>query len=455
LKKNNLVWILFTIILIAFLLIEFKGLTSPQPGDENVYFYMGKLFSELTIPYKDFFYAHPPLQIILLGLVFKIFGTNFIALKAIPLISTIISAFLIFKLSKKKFGTWEAILTLIFFLFSYSVLFNSVLSFGINIASMLFLFGLYQYYVKNNYLTAGIFFGLASITKLLSLIPIAVIFSLIFLRDKNKFLKILIGFSIIFITINLLFIILFGFNYINPVYKYHLLKSFQIDSNFSEYYNIIKLNWIIFALAFVSLFFKGSKLLDFKIISLTYLIALLISSRIFNYYFIIVIPLLAILSGYYAVRLLKKINKKIILIPLILFLILLIGWDLTANVSFLHNVGFNEFERGDDIIEFLNLKFDKSTPIVGDDSSTPLIALMDDRIILNNYIDTNSAVFESKLIDINRLTNDISNQKTIVVLRSNQGLSAIKEFRDFINTNCNLLSIFNTKLEGEYLIYDC
>ena len=70
-------WIPFLIVALVFIIIEAKGLTQVGPGDENVYFYMAKAVSEGQMPYRDFFYAHPPLHIFALATLIKIFGVNF------------------------------------------------------------------------------------------------------------------------------------------------------------------------------------------------------------------------------------------------------------------------------------------------------------------------------------------------------------------------------------------
>src|SRR3989338_10215315 len=107
--KNKLAYALFFVFVIMFILIVLKGLITPQPGDEDVYYYMGKMISEGKIPYRDFFFAHPPLHIYLTALVYKVFGFNIIILKSMPFISTLVSAFFIFKIAKEKFGTAESV----------------------------------------------------------------------------------------------------------------------------------------------------------------------------------------------------------------------------------------------------------------------------------------------------------------------------------------------------------
>ncbi|MBI2647000.1 glycosyltransferase family 39 protein, partial [Candidatus Woesearchaeota archaeon] len=197
-KNNKITYGLFLILTVLFFIIVFKGLKTPQPGDENAYYYMGKLISEGKQPYKDFFFAHPPLQVYLTAFIFLIFGFNIIVLKLIPLISTIVSGFVIFKISRHKFGNYEALVSILLFFFSYGVIFSSVFSFGIEIATMFMLVGIYYLLNKEKYFIAGLFFALAGTTRLLSLVPIFVIFATILVLNKKKFIKLLLGFLIIF-----------------------------------------------------------------------------------------------------------------------------------------------------------------------------------------------------------------------------------------------------------------
>src|SRR3989338_9829433 len=135
-KKDKLAYALFFAFAAIFISIVFKGAITAQPGDENVYFYMGKMIAEGKLPYRDFFYAHPPLHAYMIAAVYKVFGFNIIALKLVPLVSALIASFFIFKTAKEKFGDLESILSLLLFMLSYSIMFNSVFSFGVMTATM-------------------------------------------------------------------------------------------------------------------------------------------------------------------------------------------------------------------------------------------------------------------------------------------------------------------------------
>lgn len=446
---------MFVILLVLFLLIESNGLKNPQPGDEDVYFYMAKLAAEGKIPYRDFFYAHPPLHLFMTLPVIKLSGFNIVFLKLMPLAAAIITALLVFLIARKIFGDIEAVAALLLFLFSYSTLFNSVFAFGISEAAMFMAFGLYFYYARKDNLLAGIFFGIAGITRLLILIPFFTLILIVFFKNKNEFKKMIAGFFIVFGIINLILVLFFGQNYINPVYKYHLLKSYE-QNNINEYTNVIKLNWILFLSAAAVIFVKPkNRILDFGIISAVYLIFLALSSRLFNFYFVPIVPFLAILGGYSFAHLLKKIKSIRLLWLVVIIVSMLFLWDLSANVVFLNDFGFKGFSRGKDIVSFINSEFDSSYDLFGDESTVPLLALMSGRKIAFDIIDTNPAVFKTEILSIEKTLERIKESNIIFVARSKQGISELRQVQDFLNQRCNLMSSFSDKIEGTYFIYEC
>lgn len=453
--KNKIAYVLFFIFAVAFIAIALKGLITLQPGDENVYYYMGKLVSEGKFPYKDFFYAHPPLHIYLIALIYKIFGFKIAVLKAVPLISTLISAFFIFKIAK-KFGNSEAVISSLLFLFAYSTMFNSVFSFGIGAATMFLTIGFYFLWNKSNGILAGLFFGLAGITRLLSLVPILTIFALALFSNRRNFLKLLCGFCIVFLIINGLFVLFLGRTYAEQVYKYHLLKSFDTSENFKEYTDTLSLNWILFASACLFVFVKEKKQINtFAIISAVYLVSLLFLKKIFGFYFIITFPFLALIGGYSIVKIFSISAIKKWKVPLAVLLLLAFSWDFASNVLFLEKIGFAGFERGKELMDFVNSASNKDTLLFGDDSVVPLLALMTNRRIALDYADTNNEVFLSGMRNLSDVLDNLKGKEVLFIIRSKQGISSFSEVKELLNKNCDFLTKFHDKIEGSYLVYRC
>ncbi|MBI1935249.1 glycosyltransferase family 39 protein [Candidatus Woesearchaeota archaeon] len=451
---------IFFAMALAFILIVSKGLANAQPGDENAYYYMGKLVSEGKVPYRDFFYAHPPLHLYIIALVYNITGFNIVALKSISLLSTLASAFFIFRISKERFGSLEAIISSALFLFSYSVMFNSAFSFGIEIATMLLVIGFYCLWNRNNAAVAGIFFGLAAITRLLTLIPAFIIMAYCLASGRKKFLKFSSAFLAIFLLANGIFIASFGGSYTDPVYKFHFMKSLDSKEKFKEYSDIIKLNWILFLAGFSFLFVKDKKPIGIIMaVSLAYLLFLLALKKIFGFYLLPAFPFLAIAGGCSISGIMQSFSSnekwKKWKVPALILLFLIFGWNLAADILFLEKVGFTGFGRGNELADFVSSHSGSNTLLFGDDSATPLLALMSGKKIAFNAIDTNNQVFETGIVDLEKTLDKLKGNDVLFIARTKHGIYSFNEARRFLNQNCAFLSQFHDEMEGDYLVYKC
>src|SRR3989338_6281629 len=94
----------FGVIAFAFLVFELANF-SYTIGDENNYYYMAEVTRQGVIPYKDFFFAHPPLQLIPLAL-FSFFGI--FAMKFTAVLFALATGYLVFLILLEK-GPKEAI----------------------------------------------------------------------------------------------------------------------------------------------------------------------------------------------------------------------------------------------------------------------------------------------------------------------------------------------------------
>jgi len=439
----------------VFVLVVAKGVTHAQLGDENIYYYAGKLISEGKAPYRDFFHAHPPLQIYILSVLYKAFGFNIIAFKILPLVSTLVSAFFIFRICQIRFDKLTAILSAALFLFSYTIMFNSVLGFGVEIATMFLTIGIFLYFSdKKAY--AGIFFGLAASTRLLALIPIFAVFLYSFFSEKKGFYRLIVSFFSIFLIINLLFILIAGKAYIFDVYKYHLMKTPSNEEKFSEYWNTLKLNWIV-SVSFLAFAFAKDrkKAILFFLAPVFYLIFLLSLRKIFAYYFFVIMPFAAIVGAYSLAGIIKRIRADFVRKIIVAIIIGIFAWDLSSNIIFLQKEGFAGISRLQTMKEFVLEKTGKDAKIFGDDSIVPLLALETKRQIAFDIVDTNPQAFSSGLVKIEEVLEKIRKNGALFVVRNKQGISSIREVQNFLNTKCGFVSSFHDKKEGDFLFYSC
>ena len=165
---------------------------------------------------------------------------------------------------------------------------------------------------------------------------------------------------------------------------------------------------------------------------------------------------MAIIGGYSIInifRILKLRGKWKIFISVILLLIFI--WNLTSDVLFLEKIGFTGFERGKDLTEFINSNSYKDTMLFGDVSAVPLLALLTNKRVALDFVDTNNEVFLSGVRNLNKVLSDLKGKDILFVIRSKQGVSYFSDVNDFLNKNCKFLSSFYDKVEGSYIFYRC
>lgn len=454
--KKKVIFYSFILVIIIFLLIEVKGLNHVDPGDEFTYFYMGKLLSDGKIFYKDFFYAHPPLQVFLLSVIFKIFGFNLIILKSIPLLAIIISSIYIFKIVQDKFDGVIAILASIIFLFSHRVLFEATYATGVNLTTMLVVIGTYYLVSKNKFLLSGIIFGLAGITRFYSLVPIGIIMLILFMKNRKNFIRFLYGFLLTFALPNILFILFFGQDYLTPVFKYHLMKPSVEGNTFSVFSEVIIKNLFLFIPFFLIFFVKRKRLFLFITVPILYLIFLSFLKTIFNFYFILAFPFMAIAGSYALVYIYRriKIRSTVKKTAVVLLVIIFFGYNI-YNVNKLTTFDFIDFEAGPRLIRYIEENTKENELIFGDDSTTALLSLYSGRDIALDFADSNDMRFKSGVTDIDETIKKLKEEDTrLFIVRPLYGIGSMDSFKEAY-TQCKLDLWIKDKYWADFLVFKC
>jgi 4-amino-4-deoxy-L-arabinose transferase-like glycosyltransferase len=438
--------------LLMFVLIESKGLLHYDNVDENVYFYMGKLVSEGKMPYRDFFFAHPPLQVFVNAAIFKLFGFKLFLLKAVPLITTAISAVFVYKIMRKRFGASEALIAMVLFLFSYRVMLEATYALGMNLTTMFVIVGTYCV-LCNRHLTSGLLFGLAAITGLYSVVPAAVIAAFALMKNRKRFIRFATGFLAVFLAVNLFFIAIAGGKFIEMVYKYHLVKPETAGNTLQLFVQALRQNWLIFGSAALFVLVLSKKLALPTAVSAAYILFLTQLSKIFSFYFVLLFPFLAMLGGYALVRAAKKVpHKKVLVIAFAAVVAVNAGY--TAH--YLWTFDFVNFQSAKPMAGFVKENSAFSDEVFGDMTAAPLIALFSNRKIAFDMVDTNDMLFQSKMISLKETTSKIKQAKTkFVIVNQEYGIGSFKEFNAFLEKDCSYAKAFSDQYWGRFVIYDC
>lgn len=467
-KLHKTHWAVFFMIELVFILIEAKGLTHIFPGDENVYYYMAKSITEGNIPYRDFFYAHPPLHILILSSVIKIFGINFFILKTVNLLVLLIASFFLYKTSlelfRNHFNDTNAyiisILSLVLFLFSFQVIFDATFSIGMAFAFMFMIISFYCLLTKK-YFISGFFGGLAGLTRLYAVVPILSMLVFIFIRKLQEkklkdFYYFFLGFFMTFVVVVISLTITFGNNFTNDVIKYHLLKIKLPNQRWNVYKNVVIENWIIISAFFLSLFIKNKKRFQlFFFLIFAYLLFFLSLNVPTEFYLSLIFPFMSIVGAYSSVSLIREIRIKPIRYILIFLIAAIFIWSTVADVSFIEKIVFSEFEALKPLVSTISSS-NPELKLFGDDSIISLLALMTNRSIALNYIDSNEMRFTSGLSNFYLFENQLNDVKlSYIILVKDQGLYQIEQFRRYIQSKCILEKNYHNFIFGYYLVYKC
>jgi len=195
--------------------------------DENIYFYGADRVAKGVVPYRDFFFAHPPLHLYLPALLFKLFGFSITLGKTIPAGASVVSGLCLWALARKRLGRVAAVATLLLFWFALEQLKASTDMTGVNLATAWMCGGLLAA-LCGRFLLSGVLLGCAAGTGLYVAAGLCVLgaFSLFAPQQggRRPWARLAAGFFVSFGLWNVIFLVAAGDAFIEGVYRYHLLK---------------------------------------------------------------------------------------------------------------------------------------------------------------------------------------------------------------------------------------
>ncbi len=132
-------------------------------SDENIYYYMAQEMGWSHLPYRDFFYANPPLLLLLLKVGGVLTGWGIAGLRLIPILSHVVSGYAFYRLLSPLLKCWVVIPLSIFWL-SYDSLRASTHATGIA-ETLAFIAGAFLIAFRGQSKLASLFLGLGLCTK--------------------------------------------------------------------------------------------------------------------------------------------------------------------------------------------------------------------------------------------------------------------------------------------------
>jgi hypothetical protein len=194
----------------------------PSLSDENIYYYMARATAERgLLPYRDYFFAHPPMHVVPLIIVARLFPNSYTALQAMPAIAGAVAAVFIFLLAYRTWGALAATFAAALFLFNFQVLSDTTRDTGMEIAVALIAVALY-FALTGRELWGGIMFGLAGLTGVYALAGAAAVAAAVALGGWRRLRPFVIGLVATWIGGNLVAFATGGMAYWRDVYLFAL-----------------------------------------------------------------------------------------------------------------------------------------------------------------------------------------------------------------------------------------
>lgn len=470
-------------------------------ADENIYYYLSKVLSWQNLPYQDFFYANPPVLLGLLKISGILSGWTVIGLHSVPILASCIAGITLFSILYSRICLFGLIPMWAYWM-TYDALRASTHATGINV-TLAFIVLAYLLAFRDRPLAASFFLGLALWTKFYAVtaIPgVALVVWMVPLREKRirnlgKFIlvtTILIGLLALFGTL------IGGMSFWQMNFAYHLAKDVRPEGNWPKFQEVAKQNIDVLILVVITalysiacLRFKSSSALgnqraedkvpnrfltgnapDLLIASLVHLgtvtLFLVLQKKLFDFYFLLYMPGIALLMGALLVPVHKAFQAvtsqetrirrlSFTVLYLLAATLLLVQPVLPRRISLgekvvspkLFNkdvVSYQEHEARhyDELAKLANILKDASPTVLSGDSGTaPTIALLSESRLAGDEADTNIMRFQTGFPSPAKFIQHLESEDTEwLVVRGKRkkkgfspaGMFALKEFSSYANT---------------------
>ncbi len=447
-------WFVLIFLLAVFAALKISVL-APHFADGWIYFYFGKLVAGGATPYLDFYYSSPPLIPYLMGFLHALFGFKISLANFLPTIFSLVDAILIFVLVKKR-SPFFALVAVVAYLFSFL---NFATTDYFSEAHPLTSFALagILFFENRKFFWSGIFFGLAGLTKFYGILP-AVFLPILIFREPRNLRNFFAGIFASFAVPNLIFLAIVGREYLDLIFFNHFEKVVGISKSKIFAFFFAKDFWLI-AVAPLILFARNFKKTLAPIFALAALVIFYaLFADIYYLYLKIALAIFVVAIGFSLAGNFRKISSEKIT-SLILILIFVNSLFAISNYFGAQNQKAR-IENLPQIVAEVR-RFDR--PIFGDFEIAPLVALLSEKNIFQNIVDTNSKLIALGVLDPTKISTEISAAGGVTVLTKNfvdskiHGLENLLPEKYFAE-NCSLEKSFPLKNDYEdnaIIVWSC
>jgi len=410
--KKKLFFEIFFLLGSIFLFLLFKiSHLSFRFGDGNAYFYMAKTLFDGNLPYRDFFFADPPFLILFLAPFEFIFQKNLLILQAIPIILESANAILLY-LILRSFKNPLAFLVPLVYLFSFTVLATSDYLTGIQLTIFLTILAILLYQKKKIF-ASGFVFNLAVLTKLYALPALLGFICYLLLKERQAFLKFILGAFISFLLILCPFLFISFKNSINYLIFHHLhrppgLNKIEVITFF------LKREWFFLFFGILGIFVSKKKNLIFPFLLVS--LFLLFFQDLYYVYLAYLFPFLIIFSFSFFNWAFEASKENKLELATISIFIYFIFFALSFSQYYQEFFPKGRFLNAVEIARYLQ-NAQENFEIYGSHEVAPLISLLSQRKLFDNRIDTNPQSFASGAQNLDRVSERAVEQGIYLIAR--------------------------------------
>lgn len=222
-RKDILLWLWCGLVMLFFLILKSFSLHWGI-GDGNIYLSMAWAIGHYgVLPYRDFFFAHPPLHLLPGVVLLKFLDVTPLTAGLLPIGASLIGALFLFLIAKRHFGSLAAAVTLLSYCFAYDLLRASSHWTGINLSVLWMILGMWAL-LKNRPALSGAFLAIGVCTGTYVLPAALMGLALAVLQSGHSGKRFTVGFAIPWGTVQVSGFLLGGGAYWNEVYRYHVAK---------------------------------------------------------------------------------------------------------------------------------------------------------------------------------------------------------------------------------------
>ncbi|MCF7836213.1 DUF2029 domain-containing protein [Candidatus Gracilibacteria bacterium] len=451
-KKKD--WFILVFLIAIFLALKISVLTS-HFADGWIYFYFGKLVAEGATPYLDFYYSSPPLIPYLMGFLHAVFGFKLSFANLLPALFSAADAVLIFVMLRKKIGgfVWIAIIA---YLFSFL---NFATTDYFSEAHPLTTFALVGllFFENRKFFWSGIFFGFAGLTKLYGILP-AVFLPILLLREPKNLTRFLGGIFASFGIPILIFIAVARKEFLEMIFFNHLHKTAGIQkSNIFKFFLVH--DFVFLAAAIPMLLAKNFRKLAVPLLAISALaIFYAFFADIYYLYLKVFVAIFVVALVFFAVGDFHKVSQGVV-VNLILVLIL------TNSLFALQNYFTSQTQKAriENLPQIVAEVQKTESELYGDFEITPLVALLSQKNIFKNYVDTNEKFLNLGIVDSEQRVEELRAGGVRTILTKNfvgekiYGLETLLPEK-FFSENCVIQKSFPIKNDYEdnaVIVWSC